>query len=84
MLRLTRNVIGGLDDRCDVVGRVAGISRIGPIGNPDHVRTGVAEPGNESLDVGDQQIVDAIKAILGRLALALVSEQFAQPQAVAA
>ena len=61
------------------MGRVAGISRIGSIGNPDHVRAGLAESGNESLDVGDQQVIDAIEAILGRLALALFSQQFAEP-----
>ena len=79
MLGLTRYIVGGFNDGGDVVRRIAGISRISAVGDPDYVCAGVAEPRNESLDIGDQQVVDAIKAILSGLALALFRQQFAEP-----
>ena len=71
MLGLPCNIVGGFDNRGDVMRCITRIRRIGAVGNPDHMRTRFFEAGDQLLDVGNQQIIDTVKPILSGLTVAL-------------
>ena len=64
MLGLTGDIVRRFDNRCDVRRRIAGILGIGAIGYPDNRCASSTKARDEFLYVGDQQIVDAVKAML--------------------
>ena len=53
---LAGNVIGGFDDRRNMARCVAGIGRVGAIGDPDNMRACGSKSADQLLDVRDQQI----------------------------
>ena len=78
MLRLPRDVISRLDDGRHVGRCITGIGCVCAVGNKNHLASSRPEVGEESLNVGHQHLLDAIKPVARAVRLSPLSQKFAK------